>query len=589
LVLVWGGILIVCALVVRALARWARGRTLLRRRRGLLLLADLPFVAGVLVVLVLGCVQAFASLVKPTFNPNDDSLAYFPFAREILDRGTLTQPFSLRRISAYGGKSLLDAIQLAIDVPETHLHLLDKGLGLLTILALVVGHARAAPKTSRALVLLAMLFVVALPDTGINTSSMRTAVVFFLGLYRTLSWAPVAGARGVRPAIPVALLAAGACTLRQNFLVTIAFTLVLAYGRPIAGSLPLRSLHARGRAAAVDRSAVIDAAWTAGLLSLFLLPWWALSLRWCGTFLFPVSKGFYDAGYAFFPSRSSGDWVRYVGANAFWWDPVKAVPLFLLAAVTIRDPRPRSPLAAITWGAVAGFLGLLLGYSNGHTENQSRYHFGFTFAAVLAVSLAAADLASRRAPAGRIRAAQVVSVPLVLMAISLQLFVQRDITAATYRTYFEKVTSALSLWEVPGRDPDYQKLQDAVPAGAPIATLVDFPSHFDFARNRIACLDMIGAVSPPPGIPLGGGGEAVADYLVGKGYRYVVVIRPGAASDLYRRDVWERQQKGEDPIWRASAPFYLEAFDAFDDLRRTRVHLADARDMVTLDLTRRQP
>jgi hypothetical protein len=380
----------------------------------------------------------------------------------------------------------------------------------------------------------------------------------------------------------VALLAAGACTLRQNYLVTIAFTLVLAYGPPIARSLRRRSPH-------VDRSAVTDAAWTAGLLLLFLVPWSALSLRWCGTFLFPLSKGFYDRAYAFFPSRSFGDWVRYVGTNAFWWDPVKALPLFLLAAVTIPDPRPRSPLAAVTWGAVAGFFGLLFGYSNGHTDSQSRYHFGFTFAAVLAVSLAAADLAARRAPAGRTPAAQRVGVPLVLMAISLQLFAQRDITAATYRTFFEKVTLPLPAWRVPERDLVYQKLQEAVPAGAPIATMVDFPSHFDFARNRIACLDMIGAVSPPPGIPLAAGGEAVAEYLVRAGYRYVVVVSPTAANNLYRRDVWERQRTGGDPIWAASAPFYLEAFDAFDDLRRTRVHLADAASMVTLDLTQRQP
>ncbi len=598
--LVWGGLLVAWTQGAGVLARWAgRPRPFLRRRRLRRLVADLPFLAGAAALLTLGGVQALASLIKPAFNVNDDPLAYFPFAREILDRGTLTQPFSLRRISAYGGTSVLDAIQLAIDVPETHLHLLDKGLGLVSVLALVLGQARASRRSGRALLLLVMSLVVALPDTGINSSSMRTAVVFFLGLYRTLTWAPIAEARGLRPALPVALLAAGACTLRQNFLVTIAAILVLAYATPIVRSLRLRPrVHDEaplGRAGPwrvplrVDRGAVIDAACTAGLLVLLLAPWWALAQRWCGTFLFPARKGFYNPAYSFFPSRQLGDTVRYIWANVSYGLPAKVAPLFLAAAVTIRDRTPRAPLAAVTWGSIVGYLGLLLGYPAADVLNQGRYHFGFTFAAVLAIALAAAEHAGHRATPGRARAAQVASATLVVTAISLQLYGERHATADAYRGFLDKVTRILPPWVVPGPDPAYRALQAPVPAGAPIATLVDNPSRFDHRRNRVACLDMIGAVSPPPGLPLARGGEAVAEYLLGQGYRYVVVVRPSAAASLYRRDIWQRQQKSSDPVWMASAHFYLEAFDAFDDLRATRVHLAEAGPMVTLDLAVRRP
>jgi hypothetical protein len=182
-----------------------------------------------------------------------------------------------------------------------------------------------------------------------------------------------------------------------------------------------------------------------------------------------------------------------------------------------------------------------------------------------------------------------VAVPLVVVALSVQLYEDREASAGVYKGVIERITHVLPAWAVPVPDPTFQKLQEAVPAGAPIASLVDNPSRFDHHRNRIACLDMIGAISPRPGIPLAQGGDAVADYLVGLGYRYVVVIAPDKAASLYRRDIWQKQQKNSDPVWMKSAHFYLEAFDDFDDLKKTRVHLAEAGNMVTLDLATRQP
>ena len=271
----------------------------------LLIAADAPFLAGSAAIFQLGVLLAYAAVFNPAFNVNDDPLAYFQFAREIIEGGTLTQPFSLRRISAYSGKSLLDALTLAIDVPPTYLHLLDKGLALLTVLALVFGHARSSRRGARGVYLLAMLFVVSLPDTGINSSSMMTAVVFFLGLYRTMAWEPVAQARGLRAALPVALLAAGACTLRQNYLTTIAALLVVAYSpahppRPAPAPFPRRPRSARCGTPPSPRRC-----W-----SLFLSPWWALSWRWCGTFLFPMRKGFYNPRLlVLFPRLSAAEWM----------------------------------------------------------------------------------------------------------------------------------------------------------------------------------------------------------------------------------------------------------------------------------------
>lgn len=544
---------------------------------------DAPFLVGLGAIFVLGAALYLGSIVDHAFNGNDDDICYFGFAREILQRGTLTQPFSLRRMSSYGGKSLLDAIQLAIDVPDEHLHLIDNGMGALTVMALLVGHVRSSRWTSRALVLLAGLLVVCLPNTRINSATHMVGAVFFLGLYRTLSWRGVMQRQGLRPAIPVALLAAGACTLRQSFLPPIGALLAIAYGAELVRSSSLRPLR-------VGRSALVDAGATAGMLVVFLLPWWFMSERWVGTFLFPITRGNFNPAYSFFEQLKTSPQLHYLWANICYCLPVKAVPLFLAAALTLRDRAPRKPLVALCVAAFIGFLMLIHSYPEADAPNLGRYYFGFTFAGLLAIVLATADLASRlgrRAHHHR----ELTAVPLVIVALALQLYEERG---GTFKL-FDDVLNQLEVfnkdepWVPSHQDRAYQTLQDAVPAGAPIASLVDSLSHFDHARNRIASLDMVGAVAPDGPLPLAAGGEALAAYLVAHGYRYVVFVHPTTAHGLYRRDVWERNQRDSLDVWKWTAHFYLEMFNAIDQLLASRVHLADAAGMTTLDLATKSP
>ena len=412
-----------------ALFRWAARP---HPRRARLLVARLPYSFAAAFLFVLGVVEAGASILDSGFNFNDDNVAYFEFAREILERGTLTQPFSLRRISAYGGKDLLDAIELAIDVPETHVHLVDAGMGLLTVLLLLAFHPRTSRASSRVVVLVAMLFFVSLPAGRFNSGTSIIGVLFFLALYRTLAWRPVARAGGWRPAVLVAMLAAGACTLRQNYLVTIGAVLAIAYGAPIVRAL-------RTRPPFVDRAAmrdaVRDAVLTASLLVLFLFAWGALEFRWTRTFLFPIVNGNYNKAYTFFAHLKPFEWLHYVWKNVCVEEPIQALPLFLLAAFALRDARPRVPNLAIAAGALLGFAGLVYGYPRALPPNQARYYYGFACAAVLAVALASADALAR--PFGRRRRAleAVVPVGLVVTAMCLQLYAQRDATSRAFDAF----------------------------------------------------------------------------------------------------------------------------------------------------------
>jgi hypothetical protein len=569
--------------LARAYRAWTRRNVWRWLRRAS---SEASFSVGAAAVFAVGCVTYLASIVNGDFNTNDDTLCYFGFAREILDRGTLTQPFSFRRISVYGGQQLLDAVQIAIPVPDTHLHLLDQGMALLAVMALLVGHVKASRRTSRAVILLALLLAVTLPEIRANTGAAMTGVVFFLGLYRTLTWAPVQRGQGLRDGVIVALLAAGACALRQNYLAPIGILLLLEYGAPIAASVRLRPLR-------VDAKAVRRAALTAAMIGLFLAPWWAMAQRWCATFLFPIVAGTYNPDYDFFKPLKLFDELKYIWANACYCLPVKAVPLFLVAALTSID-RARS--RTLVHFAIATFVGvamLIQHYPDVDAATCARYYFGFTFAALLAIALEVGSSSPARAPRAvrGARADRAVGLPLIVAAVALQLYADRDATTKQFDGYLTAIQKEweqpASPWTPPEPDPAYATLQAAVPEGARIATMVDQYDRFDLRRNEVESLDMIGAVSPPPGLPLFRSADAVADYLVAQGYRYLIVVHPDAANFLYRRDVWQRQQQSALPVWQRTARFYLRGFDVFDELRKTRAHVADAGPMTAMDLTLR--
>jgi hypothetical protein len=555
----------------RSVRRWMRAAS-----------AGWPFTLGAASVFGVALVLYCATILNGAFNGNDDNVCYFGFAREILDRGTLTQPFSLRRISAYGVKSLFDALQLAIPVPSTHLHVVDGGVALLATLALVAGHARTSRRTSRALVLLLMLLTATLPETRINTATQMTGVVFFLGLYRTLTWAPLSASAPLREAIPVALLAAGACGLRQNYLVPIAVLLALQYGAPILRGVRLWPFE-------LQRAPVVRAATAAAALVVALAPWWAMALHWCGTFLFPLRPGNFSLDYAFFEPLETFEKLHYLWLNVSYSLPVKAVPLLVVAGLVATDRTQRRTLAHFGLAAAAGFFMLIRSYPDSDAPNLGRYYFGFTFAALVAIALGVAD-ASGRKTTGRERVERATGLVLAVVAVALQIYSDREATASTVDkalTAIQPEYDTPKLWMPPDPDPTYAELQAAIPEGAPIVVLVDEPAKLDFKRNQIESLDMVGAISPPPGIPLFGNPDGVADYLVRLGYRYAIVAHPDTAAYLYRRDTWEKNALTGEPVWKRTAHHYLRAFDVFDALRKTRTHLAEKGGMTVLDLSSR--
>jgi hypothetical protein len=130
--------------------------------------------------------------------------------------------------------------------------------------------------------------------------------------------------------------------------------------------------------------------------------------------------------------------------------------------------------------------------------------------------------------------------------------------------------------------------QATVPADAKILAYTDEPFLFDFIGNPIFVADWPGEASPPPGMPVHQGGEAVAAYLLAQNIRYVVYSYKTQAN--FPRDVYKLYldpNLGRVMNRQAANSFAFQ--DDLADLSHTRARLYDDGSLYVLDLARRLP
>jgi hypothetical protein len=511
-------------------------------------------------------------------NPYDDDVAYHTFTKLLVQRGTLIDPFSFRRMSTLGGQSFFHAL-VYLRAPLLHTNVFDRGICLVLAAALVALH-RFEGRRPRGLVrLVALVFLVTLPYTGINTASYYSGLVWFFALYESLALLPDAPvetfAEGLRRTFPLALVGAAACTLRQNYQAQVAFFVLLSYGL----------LLVRRRRAAPMRKLLLEPLACIALVTVFVLPWLVLSYRSSATFLFPVMRGtLRQAIKVQSPLMTPGKLVRFFADVWLTPLPITTLPLFALVGLLVRERSARAPLASQWLATLLSIAALSVGFSMSDAGNLARYDYGFAMTGALVTWLAVGERAFRRrgvpaaVPAGVLAAA---------MAVALHANV-KDTKKMFDRELRD--TSELLRRSVPPQEESpvaasYRRLQAAVPPGATMLVLLDQPYLLDFSRNRIFNLDMPGLASPAPGIPCFRGPEPVADYLTRLGIRYVAFVENAHSTYLYRRDIWFEHLYDPDVIWRVFAPYMIDVMDNLARLAETRVHLHDEAGMVLLDLS----
>ncbi len=509
----------------------------------------------------LAAVQYYGGATGPALSANDDFVSYLVFPRQILATGTLVEPFSVRRLAAYGGQSFLHALMLAGSPYPLQAPLLEMGICLIVVIALLAGEASGRGRLVSWFV--PALVVLTMPNVRYNSTSIMSGVVLFLALFRTATW-PGFDLSSARGAAVVGLLAAAVAALRHSYIVPAATFVVLLYGM-----------------SGVRRPAIAALA----ALVVFLLPWATLSYRSSGTPLYPLLQGYYRPEYGQLSSVNPDmDLPTWFWLNVRHCDPVRSLPLFLVAGLLLPGRRTRGALPALTIASLLGFIAIVFGFRHSNEWDMARYYFGFMVATTLAVTLHVCVSPPADWRGARARAAAI----LVLVAVAMQIPLVARRSFQDYADLLGRIRRAGTLSATARQTArPYEALQATIPAGAPLFAMLDRPFWLDFRRNPVTVIDLPGQVAPPPGMPLDDD-DALAAYLARQGFRYLAFVRSTSSESLYRRRGWMQMLAPTAPAyWKACAPFYLKAFDRFESLATSRKRLYDDGKMIALDLAAR--
>jgi hypothetical protein len=549
-----------------------RLRAWLRRPR------PLAFGAAIVALYAMAALQYLHSAADVSFNTWDDDMAYRSFARDFLDTGTLYQPFSYRRIGAYGGQSLLHAMVLALS-DRDRLHLVDDGLCLVMVLGLVTGYRAVSRGSGRPAILVAGWLAMALPYTPHNTASAISGVVFFLALFRLFDDPRFESARPGQNALLVGLFVAAVCTLRQNYLSAAVLFVAAVYLGLVA--YPGRT---RPRGEWLRQGLLAGGAAVA-----FLTPWMALSFRAARTALYPLMKGDVRPDFGVVGRVSWVEGLRWALHNLFVFKPIGSIALFFVAAVALPTSRRSRALHAFVVCNALSFAMMMYVFQNfDDWESIGRYYFAFSVAFCIAATLRCLGDASTRGTNAR----ALVSAALATAAVGIHFVDAKDTLEGLYSNRIAALAAVFTQGPTPLSNDDalYGRIQASVPPGAPILVVLDHTQLLDGRRNPLFLYDHPGAMGPPPGPPCFGGPEAFAMYLRSVGVRYVA-YQVGPSSQEYNADIWRARAAAIVPpagrdhaFYKNQARFELDFFETIKALGATRRSLFHEGDIRVLDL-----
>jgi hypothetical protein len=560
LVLVASGLLATCVLLgpprrspLRALRAFVRR---VRTRWPL-------WLCGAFVVFWLGKRVLWASELFD-YNINDDFTAYFTYPRRMLDTGAFNDPFSFRRLGAYGGQSFLHALFLAGTGDPYRLQVFDTGVCELLVAGMLLVYARRNA-TAKAAALLGCLLLITLPNLRINAASAMSGVVLIAAVvqvYEAVVREQRLLSRGA--AVTIGLLAAALCTLRQSYLATAA---------PLLAVLFLGNLFAAKRGEE-RRGGWIALGSAAAACVLGLAPWGLVAHVSSGSFLFPLVKGNFNPAYVL----SGYDKLEQFGARLWsqigYVEGVRTLPLFALAGLLAIQAKIGFGYMGLVLSSIVGFVAIVAGFPVAPHGDAARYYFANAVVlGVFTVPVIGAALHARR-PAMRL------PFLLAVLALVFHLHEIKDISRPGYT--HSGTLDADGLVDLHRKE--YQAAQQAIPAGEGILAMVEKPFWFDFGRNNIDLVDVPGAASPPPGAPYLEGPEKLRRYLLQRKIRYVVYIRFEIAQDLYRRDQWVSMSGPGTGFFQTLARYSLAAMDSIEAFSRQYRRVFQGERLVVVDL-----
>jgi hypothetical protein len=575
------GVVALIATGVRTTVRRRWWHTL--RRRAVLVVAR----AGLFALLAGACgmtaLTFFGFLGYHGFSKSDDLPFYFTLAEKLAQTSSLFEPFAARRIATFGGQVYLHASFISV-APIYYLHAVDGGICFVVVVSLLVGHvARKGFKAWHVAPLgLALLLLFSLEDIRVNTNSQMSGLAAVLTLYRSvrIPFGPDPE-RPVWPLEPRRTVVLAGLTLACIVLRISNTPAVLAFVAFVIGSDYFLGVN-RPWSPDSLRSLLGTAALFAGTLLFAFLPWSILQEQSSGTFFYPFGHSNVTPGWTLL--LSPRDWAEEVTQlieHLFYGKPVSLLLPFAVASLVPLEGRARNDLVALALGTLVGLAAFSHQAAGFGPTNTARYYY----ASVAAMSLLAAASVERTGPRGA----------LVAVALAMHLVASRDDTRTMMVRYANDAFHALSAkrreestrerlaFDAPTND--YRSLQGHVPAGATMATAVYESFRFDFKRNRILALDVLGGMGPPPGWPAYQGPEALGAYLRENGVDYLVWVDFDLPNEFYGRAHWAPFVREAQSYLQGEAVLQLDAEGAIEKLSAARRFVYKGHGMTVVDLS----
>jgi hypothetical protein len=500
---------------------------------------------------------AFATAVAwpHHIDPNDDLVCYLMLPKKILATGTLIEPFSFQRAGTFGGQAILQALAM-IPGNELNGHVPERGLSMLVIFGILLGVCRRLPMPYSIAAVLLLICFWFVPVPRISTNGAMTGGCLLLALVDSLHRVRSSDSSkwNWRLLLPGALLAAGACCIKPTYAVVIA---------GIFAALFIASFFI-GKPWPEKMVAFRNLILTGAICIAILVPFSVVLYQSNGTPMVPPISGFVSKAFQTYDhpefSKNLQALFAFLSVPNTLAILAMLLPIFLFAG-------PKEGLWVIG-GIFAGFVVIVIRFGALAYLDLYRYLYPIlvpVFLWYLAMALKTAATAAPRTGFLRQPVTISLAIAVVLVAFAWPSFSQGAVELrAQVQSLPTQIAGGNSFLD-PRLRASYQTIQNAIPPGAKVLTMVDASYWLDYKRNPMVSINAVGGSSPPPGIPFGKGPQALADYLRGLGFEYVIAVDFNNAVLLYTRRLWTTNTRPEwfyPQIWR---PRFLDVMDSIDD------------------------
>jgi hypothetical protein len=498
------------------LRRDAMGRPVLRFDN--LRLGDVGYWVAAAIVLTVAALRLIASAKSAlAWWGADDSPAYWAFIRELTQRGSFDQPFSFRRMVAFGGQTALQAL-ICLGVPVKSANVFDVGICPLVMTGILLQVGRG-----RWLAIAAGLLVTLLPTSALNSGSNFSGSLLFLLVYFTLRFASDESPR--RGGALTGMAAAALCTLRHSFIPGCGALLAVA---------ALAHFAEPGTKLRRERLAFFAAAAIA--FAVTIAPWSLASLIASHTPLFPLIKGTYRGGGVDL-GADGAKWLA--GLKGIFETPPPAPQLLVVfaALLALGARLSRAALVPLALGTLACTL-LLAKAAPLNPTDDVRY-LAAPWIGLLVAFYGEALLGSG-GPEGATRdPLPVGAVAIVLVALQLAPALAPGLNAV-FEEDGLRVTWPAWEGEKAGRAAALA-LQAKIPPGRKVLAGCDEVYRYDFARNKLLLIDLPTVASPflmPAEKATPEEYEKTIAELQRRGIQYLLYTNPDASHAMYSAARW---------------------------------------------------